>query len=66
MKLNHYKFEILEEVVKGVPVYWVLRKMYFGKFHWCTQLIGKDNHGEIPFENYIEANNKLNECVKNN
>lgn len=66
MKIKTIKYEILEEIVEYKPEYWVLRKVFIFGWHILSQLIGKDDHGEIPFENWTEANNKLNECVQNN
>lgn len=64
MKIISTHFEILEEVIDNQPVYWVLKKVHYIGFHTYTQLIGKDKHGEIPFENFTEANNKLQELCQ--
>ena len=50
-----FKYEIIEEIEDNLPVYWVIKKGYFLKVHIYSQLIGQDNHGEIPFYNLIAA-----------
>lgn len=64
MKFQTVKYEILEEVVNNRSVYWVLRKVYYFNCHTYTQLIGMDEHNEVPFIDKKDAELKLQELCQ--